>query len=356
MKTAELRILLTGAGAPGVRGTIYALRQNPDGRKVRIVGIDIKQDVVGRFLVECFHRVPAPEHADYLPYLLDLCRREEIELVLPQTTRETAVLSHHKERFAAQGVHVMAADGTAIDIANDKGRLLDTFRHTGLPYPQYYRARNEAEVVEYARKLGYPEKPVVVKPPVSNGMRGLRILRENAWDAERYLKEKPDGVEIALCDLLPILRRGRVWPELLVTEFLPGPEYSVDAFLGTHVRVAIPRLRRAIRSGISFENEIEYREDLSEYTLRAAAEIGLTGTFGFQFKLDTASVPKVLECNPRVQGTMVATAFSGVNVIWLAVLETLGEPPATIPATRQHAQFFRYWGGIGVHGNDSFEI
>jgi carbamoyl-phosphate synthase large subunit len=288
--------------------------------------------------------------------LLKICEREAIDLVLPQTTREIAVLSKQKESIGAQGIAIMVASGSAVTAANDKGQILDNFAELGLPYPRFYRVATEEELVERVHQLGYPNKPVVVKPPVSNGMRGLRILIENAWNVERFLNEKPAGTEIALSELLLILRRGNRWPDLLVTEYLPGPEYSVDAFIGTQTCVAIPRLRRAIRSGISFENEIEYREDLAQYTLKAGSYLGLTGAYGFQFKLDQNGIPKVLECNPRVQGTMVASLFSGVNIIWLAVKEAMGEPPAEIPTLRRPAQFYRFWGGLGVYDGHSDEI
>ena len=337
-------------------GTLCALHRNPDGVRVRAIGIDTKQNVVGRFLVDRFYEVPPPEAPDYLAKLLNICKQEAIDLVLPQTTREIAVLSQQKESLREHGIAVMVASGSAVAAANDKGEILDHFASLALPYPRFYRATTEQEVVEYVYQLGYPKNPVVVKPPVSNGMRGLRVLMEDAWNVERFLNEKPGGTEIALSELLPILRRGDRWPALLVTEYLPGPEYSVDAFIGTQVSVAIPRLRRAIRSGISFENEIEYRDDLAEYTLKAGHHLGLKGAFGFQFKLDRDGIPKVLECNPRVQGTMVASLFSGVNIIWLAVKEALGEPPSAIPSLRRPAQFYRFWGGLGVYDGHSDEI
>ena len=356
MPRSELNVMITGAGAPGIRGTLYALRQNPDGVKIRSVGTDAKQDVVGRFLVDTFHKVPVPEAAEYIPALLTICSDEKVELVVPQTTREIVILSEFRERFEKEGVRVMVASRQAIADANDKGRLLDSFAALGLPYPQYFRATSETDVIESAHKLGYPERPVVVKPAVSNGMRGLRILMENAWNVERFLSEKPSGAEIALPELLSLLRRGSQWPHLLVTEYLPGPEYSVDAFIGSRERTAIPRLRREIRSGISFKNDLEYRDDLMAYTLKAGGHLGLTGAFGFQFKLDEDGIAKVLECNPRVQGTMVASLFSGINIIWLAVKEALGEPVAIPAISAKPAQFYRFWGGIGVTDDHTFEI
>jgi carbamoyl-phosphate synthase large subunit len=51
-----------------------------------------------------------------------------------------------------------------------------------------------------------------------------------------------------------------------------------------------------------------------------AHELDLKYAFGFQFKGG-----KLLECNPRVQGTMMASTFAGANIIYSAVKYALGE-------------------------------
>lgn len=354
MVTEPLRLLVTGAGAPGIRGTLYALRAGDP--TVFTVGVDLSERAVGRFLTDAFHRVPSPESPDYLDGLLRICRDERIDLVIPQTTREIAVLSAYREGFEKEGVRVMVSEAAAVEAANDKAAVLQAFDDLGLPTPAWRTARTEPELIEAAGALGYPGVPVVVKPPVSNGMRGLRILRPAAWDADRFVAEKPSGVEVSLDDLLAVLRRGTAWPYLLVTEYLPGPEYSVDAFMGERLAVAMPRRRDAIRSGISFETTLlPDRTDLIEPTLRAARHLELRYAFGFQFKEDAEGVPRVLECNPRVQGTMVASVFGGLNAVWLGVQECLGESPDALPPLRS-ATFRRYWGGLGIVGDEVFEI
>lgn len=352
----DLSILLTGAGAPGTRGTLYALRQNPDGCRVRTVGTDLKPDGVGRLWMDAFHQVPPPEEEGYLAALLSICRQEAVELVIPQTTREIMAFARHKAAFEAQGIRVMVSDLPALEVANNKWRLLQLFAQLNLPHPAFHLTRSREELAACALQLGYPRRPVVVKPPVSNGMRGFRILREAAWDLNRFLGEKPGGLELALDELLTILGRGDRWPDMLITEYLPGPEYSVDAFCGARVQLAVPRLRSEIRSGISFASRLEYREDLIQHTLAAGSAIGLGYVFGFQFKLDQDGTPKVLECNPRVQGTMVASLFSGANLIWMGVREALGEPVESLPARLQPASFQRFWGGVGLQGAQTYEI
>ncbi len=346
------RILVTGAGAPGIRGTLYALRAGDP--TVFTIGVDLNERAVGRYLTDAFHRVPSPEDAGYLDRLQQICRDERIDLVIPQTTREIAVLSKH--RNALDDTRVMVSDAAAVEAANDKATVLRIFDALGLPAPAWRLAQTEADLIEAAEALGYPDVPVVVKPPVSNGMRGLRILREAAWDAHRFLAEKPSGIEVSLDDLLALLRRGDAWPDLLVTEYLPGPEYSVDAFIGERLDVAMPRCRDAIRSGISFETTLlPDRADLIEPTLKAARHLGLRYAFGFQFKEDAEGVPRVLECNPRVQGTMAASVFGGLNAVWLGVQECLGASPDARPTLRP-ATFRRYWGGLGIVDGEVIEI
>jgi carbamoyl-phosphate synthase large subunit len=352
----SLTVLLTGVGAPGTRGTLYALRHNPDGTRVKAVGTDLASGGLGRLWADAFHQVPAPETEGYVAALLAICRAESVDLVIPQTTRELAVFAGHKAAFEAESVRVMVSGQHAMAVANNKWELLKCAEQMNLPVPAHSLARSKAELIEAAVRLGYPANPVAVKPPVSNGMRGFRILREDAWDLERFLTEKPSGVEITLDQLVAMLSRGSSWPALLVTEYLPGSEYSVDVFAGSKVQIAVPRLRKAIRSGISFENELEYRDDLMQASLALGRQIGLTYAFGFQFKLDAAGVPKVLECNPRLQGTMVASLFSGVNLIWMGVQEAMGEPPERLPETLRAGSFHRFWGGVGVSGGQSDEI
>jgi len=354
-RSDKLILLVTGAGAPGIRGTLHALRNNPDGRPVRVIGVDTQARVVGAFLADKFYTVPPPESTEYVESLLGICQQENVAAVLPQTTREIARLAVSRKELEQAGIRVMVSGASAIAAANDKGAVVEAFRRLDLPAPLCRRAKDDAELVTAVHDLGYPGVLVVVKPPVSNGMRGVRILREEAWDVRRFLTEKPEGLEISLDELTATVRRG-LWPELRVMEYLPGCEYSVDAFAGSQFSVAVPRARQSIRSGITFHSRTELRDDLAEYTLAAGRELGLRYVFGFQFKLAYDGTPKVLECNPRIQGTMVASVFSGANLIWFGVRELLGDPVAGLQQPLRASEFVRYWGGIGVNGGDCFEI
>jgi len=347
-----ITVLVTGGGAPGIAGTLYALRNNPDGTSVRVVTCDMRDEVIGKYLADAFHIVPPAESPDFIERLLEVAVQEKVDVILPQVTRELLPLAENRTRFEARGIAVAIASRETIKSANDKWSVLQAAKACGVPVPQSELTHSEEELKQAVESLGYPAKKVVVKPRLSNGLRGLRILSEETWDVDRFLREKPGSLEIRLDELIAILQNGQ-WPELIVQEFLPGEEYTIDVFRGRHGAVAVPRLREEIRSGITFRAKVNLRDDLQTFALKLAEELDLRYAFGFQFKVSDAGIPKLLECNPRVQGTMVTAMLAGCNVIWWAVKEALGEEviPENPKSKADGMRFIRYWGGLAVYDN-----
>lgn len=351
----DLTILLTGVGAPGTRGTLYCLKNNPSGQAVRTAGVDISADPVGRYMVDAFAVMPAPEEATYTTKLLQFAAAENVQIIIPQTTREIDRLSKDLPLFSDAGIKVMVAGRQELLAANNKLSTLRAFESAGLPVPAYRVASSTEALRAAAAELGYPGRPVVVKLPVSNGMRGLRILRQQPPSFKSFVSDKPDSATTTLDEFCRMCETAPSLPELLLCEYLPGDEYSVDAFRGALTEVAVPRRRVVIRSGISFVTDVEPDSNIEGQTLTGAEVLGLSGVFGFQFKRDCDGRARLLECNPRVQGTMVASALAGVNIIWMGVREILGYVDHK-PVMPKPVRFTRFWGGLGVHDGAVTEI
>lgn len=350
-----LRLLVTGAGAPGIVGTLHALRQNPDGAHVFILGVDMNGHAAGRALCDAFELVPKPSDPSYAETLLGHCRKHGIALIVPQTTAETLYFAAHRPLFEQAGIKVLVCGDTqAVSHANDKWRLVELFGELSLPRPDATLAIDAAAVETAARRLGYPGKNVVVKLPNSNGSRGLRILSSARADLDTFLNDKPAAGTVTLEEFLAMLE-GRSFPPLMVSEYLPGVEYSVDVFADAAQVLAVPRIRLQIRSGISFWNRVDLRRDMQEACIAVTRALNLRGVFGFQFKLNEQGVPAILECNPRIQGTMVASLAAGVNVIWLAVCAALDRPYEVPSVLQDGGEFRRLWGGVLVQG-DEFRV
>ncbi len=343
---SEATVLVTGCGAPGFPGTCHSLRKAaPD---VTIVGTDARTDHAGQYIADEFFQVPLAEDDEFVPAMLEVCAAADVDVVLPQVTRELPVLTGAQEQIEAVGAAVAVSDRATIELANDKARLADVATSAGVPTPETVRVETGDELQRAATSLGYPEDPVVVKPPVSNGSRGVRILDATRDRKRAFYEEKPDGRYATLSGVRDVLSES--FPALLVMEYLPGEEYTVDAFRpsgGDGESTVVPRRRDQVKSGISFGATPVEDEALISHTNRLATDLGLEAAFGFQFKVDRNGEPCLLECNPRVQGTMVTSTVAGANVIAAAVRDALGEDvPAMDPDW--DVRFHRYWGGLGV--------
>lgn len=346
-----LTVLVTGAGAPGIKGTLYSLKKNFDNRTVRTIGTDIKKEVIGTYLCDGFYQISRPSEKEYLEQLLSICVHEKVDVLLPQNTLELSVLAEKKSLFQDIGTTIVISDSPAILIANDKYKIMKLAEQIGIPTPKFYLVDNFDNLTKSAKRLGWPNNPVVVKPPLSNGMRGVRIIDESINLKQMFYSEKPTSLFLKMKNLSEII--GSNFLPLLVMEYLPNAEYTVD-ILKTNKYTIIPRKRDIIQSGITFHGTVEYHEELINYSQILSDAIGLSYAFGFQFKLDANNIPKLLESNPRVQGTMVLSTFADANIIYAAVKHALHEevPDFNIAwGTR----ILRYWGGVGIKNGNTVD-
>lgn len=349
-----INILITGAGAPGIQGTIFSLRKNYDDRKITIVGTDIIDSVPGRYLSDLFYTIPAAKDTEnYLNRVLNICKEHEIDVFVPQNTMELLILSKEKELFNQIGTQILVSNHSSILAANDKHHLFDMAKRIGIPTSKYGVCNNFSDLRVLVSDFMHKNGMAVVKPPLSNGSRGVRIITEGRDRKRDFYNEKPNSLYITLDELHDVL--GEEFPELLVMEYLPGVEYTVDVFRTEDKFCAIPRKRETIRSGITFTASLERNEKMIEYSRLLAEACDLKLCFGFQFKMNEVGDPILLESNPRVQGTMVMSTFCGANFIYSAVKSLLGE---SIPDFKINwkTKLFRYWGAIGVNEETIIKI
>jgi carbamoyl-phosphate synthase large subunit len=147
-----------------------------------------------------------------------------------------------------------------------------------------------------------------------------------------------------LNNTIRILGSG-AFPELLISEFLPGEEYSVDclAKAGESVLI-IPRLRKKMQNGISIEGEIIEEKSIIAYCESIIKELNLHGNIGIQVKKSMTGEYLILEINPRVQGTISAIIGAGVNLPVLAVKQEIGLPIDDKELqVKWGTKFSRYW-------------
>ena len=174
----SLRVLMTGAGAPGFPSILHCLKNNGE-RDLFFVGVDMNPMATGRSLVDKFYRVPSASDSSFIDSILNICESENIDVVISIVTRELELFAESKNRFEAINTKLCVMDKGPLHIANNKGLLLTSMRDAGLPTPSFFVVHTPSELFQAIYDLDYPNKPVVVKPTFGNGSRGTRIIDAN---------------------------------------------------------------------------------------------------------------------------------------------------------------------------------
>ena len=308
-------MLVSASGAPGTAALLRALRENGE-RQIRLVGTDMSERSIGAHLCDAFHVVPAGTDPAFADALIELCEREAVDAVLPQSSFDLLGLAEAKQRF--EGTAVLVSTPDAIRRSNDKAETYALLRKIGVKGPDWRRVQGAAEVERAAKELGYPERDVCMKPVFSSGSRGFRILSASADRQEQLLSSRP-GVAGALQleELLELLPPAG-GPELLVMELATGKERTVDGIAsGGRIVLGHPKTREAMRAGLAMYFETLDDPALIAVAGRIVAELELDHFFNIQLVGD-----HVIEINPRISTVVYQ---EDLNLPYLGIKHALGE-------------------------------
>jgi carbamoyl-phosphate synthase large subunit len=271
---------------------------------VELLAADMDPWAAGLYLVPPSARTLIPAGADphFTDVLLARCQALGVDVVLPTVDAELRPLAGARPLYAAEGIDLLLAPAQALDVILDKLALAQ--RCAGVvrvPRTELFGSAVDPALLTY---------PVIVKPRTGSGSRGV-ITVDAAGELAAFVRS----------------------PALIVQEFLPGEEYSIDVLADAsgHVIASVPRLRARVDSGVSVGGQTVHDEELSSFGRAVAQATGITYVANVQCKRDAAGRPALLEVNPRMPGTLGLTIASGVDMPRLALAALLGQPlPATM--------------------------
>jgi carbamoyl-phosphate synthase large subunit len=225
--------------------------------------------------------VPAAGEARFPSELRELARRTASTLLVPTVSEELPVLSAGAVDFAPRVDVVVAARGPVV-LAHDKLLTAAALARAGVGVPRFAPPDRFAGAADAIDHFG---GPVIVKPRVGRGARGVRaVLRASDLDW------------------------STVGPDDLVQEFAPGREFCAVVWSPrsqVEAAVAVVFEKVALSGGLVGNATAVRRltdgeaDPVRRVATDAVQALGLTGPVDIDVRLLESGRPVVLEVNAR---------------------------------------------------------
>ncbi len=268
-------ILVTGAAGPAGR-TLGAQLEGRAGW--RAVGVDMVPVAVPGF--DVVEQVPAALDPAYDRATLDLLARHRPDVLVPTVSEELPRLAVLVQAAGLADVVVLSGPGPTA-VAADKLLTMWALDRAGVAVPRHVAADQPASAAQALEGAG---GPVVVKPRVARGGRGVHVV------------EHPDDP---------------VWDDVdaswIVQQFAPGVEYSPQVFRepGTGRCTVVVLAKTGRKEGrVGNATTVERLpdgavDDVADLAVRAAEALDLVGPLDMDVRRLGDGTPVVLEVNAR---------------------------------------------------------
>lgn len=271
----------------------------------RVVGCDIysKELIVDAYNVDEFYKVsPAADVKEYLEDIIDICKNENIDYILPFIDIEVDVFNTHRHIFEKLGVKLLIAEKHCIDICRDKLRT----------YEQLSGDKEIKLINSYTKE--YIDKQIeddnfryhlLVKPLDGRSSEGLRRINSkydwyafiNSEDTDRYVMQ----------------------------DFIKGEVITADIVRDKY-KNSVAVLRKELirtKNGAGLSVYVYEDKKLEKTVKHIADKLDVLGCVNMEFIKTDEEEYYFLECNPRFSGGVEFSHIAGYNFLKNHILAIL---------------------------------
>lgn len=243
----------------------------------------------GKFVYEDYiPNIPFANSPDFIPTMAKIVRERHIDAIYPAMDLVITVLKEHEEEL---GCKVVASPVETTRICLSK-ELTYQKLYGCIHIPKLYHTTN----------IPINEFPVFAKPKIGYGAKGTKLLNTQQ-EVENFIKGKKD---------------------ILLLEYLPGEEFTVDCFTDKNglLLYSAARKRNRVKDGISVNTYfVDEQEDFTIIAETINKIITFRGAWFYQVKRDKNGRLCLLEIASRLGGSSLLSRAVGVNFALLSLFD-----------------------------------
>jgi len=213
-------ILITSAGK---RVTLIRIFQQSVRKKypsAKVFSTDMYPNLAPACIIsDNYFKVPKITESNYIDFLMEICIKNKIRVIIPTIDTELLILAENKTLFQNNGVEPIVSNPHFITICRDKRDTCDYFQNLNIPTPKLIDKHN-------------PKYPLFAKPYDGSSSKEIYIIKNKNELTTEILNN----------------------PKLIFMEYINKEEYkefTVDMYYGrdNKVKSIVPRERIEVRAG-----------------------------------------------------------------------------------------------------------
>ena len=265
--------------------------------------------------VDRFYPIPPAGSPDYVAALVEISRREGVDVYVPVCSPASAVDDARAKAALEEYCEVLHFDPDTLGRLDDKHRFAQTAAGLGLPVPDAHRIVDPDQVADFDYDAGDP--PYILKSIAYDPIRRMdltRLPRPTRADTRAFAARLPIGPD-------------NPW---VLQSFVSGREYCTHA-TARHGRVTV----HACCASSAFQLNYEMADvaAIEEWVRRFVAGLELTGQVSLDFIVGDDGRPYAIECNPRTHSA-ITMFYDQPAALAGAYLDDEAAPLTPTPASR----------------------
>ncbi len=305
MITSKTNILFTCVGRRNYLVNYFRVALADNGT---LIGTDASKFAPALVACDKSYEVPKVSDPAYISRILEICKKENIKLVVSLNDLDLPILAENAQKFKDINVVLSVSDKSIIDICFDKIKTGNFLKSIGLNTPTSYLSPDDAlEAVIN----GTANFPMIVKPRWGSGSIGLEFVDNPsqlklAFD---FLKEK------LFSTILGRVSQNDIENCIVIQSAVKGCEYGMDVvndFNGNNIGVFLKK-KMKMRSGETDMAQSCRNNFLEEIGRKIASSLRHKGMLDCDLFLDGGNA-YVIDMNPRFGGGYPFTHCAGVDV------------------------------------------
>lgn len=280
-----MRILVTAIGSMSAECAINKLK----GSGNYVVGCDIypKEWHYETTLCDKFYQAPfATDESEYVHFLLDVCREQDLKYIIPLTDLEIDVINRNRRLFNESGITLCMQSEKVLDIVRNKYKLY-----------KYFENDNNVPSVKTCLLVDLDESmtyPCIAKP--YNGRSSEGLIRNAS-------KEQ----------VLAIADKG----SYIIQEQIEGNVFTVDYCRSSEsgTACAVPRqelLRTKNGAGLTVETSCD--ENLIKLVSYIGCKLDVNGCVNMEF-IKNSGKYYLIDINPRFSAGISFSVMQGYDMV-----------------------------------------